>query len=126
MADFKFNSQKRPAGFPHHFDAHIYFQHTEQNEIESLREYLLSVFANRSSDVFVGDVIPREVGPHPLPMLELNFSRALFTDVVLFLMGHRKQLNVLVHPNTGNDIYDHTQGAMWLGKSLQLKMDKLT
>jgi aromatic ring-cleaving dioxygenase len=124
MTTSAFNSQIRPQNFPHHFDAHIYFTHDQQKEIEELREYLVSFYTGK--DVFVGNVINREVGPHPLPMLECNFSRAMFTDVVLFLMGNRKQFNVLIHPISGDDIYDHSQGAMWLGESLALKMERLS
>lgn len=117
-----FNSKIRPAAFPHHFDAHIYFQPEQLKDIEGLRDYLSMTFQNK--DVFIGNIIEAPIGPHPDCMLEINFSRAMFAEVVLFLMGNRKELNVLIHPNSGDDLYDHTQGAMWLGQSLQLKLEK--
>jgi DOPA 4,5-dioxygenase len=31
-------------------------------------------------------------------------------------------LNVLVHPQTGDDLADHSDNALWLGRKLRLKL----
>ena len=35
-----------------------------------------------------------------------------------------KKFNILVHPLTGDDYFDHTQGVMWLGESVELDLSK--
>lgn len=110
-----------PAGFEHDFDAHIYFPSDKTSFIESLRKKL--IFKFESSEVFVGDVIPEPIGPHTMPMLEVNFSNKRFAEMVPWLSIERGSLNVLVHPQTGDDYFDHTQGAIWLGRPVDLKLE---
>ncbi|MEK2644352.1 DOPA 4,5-dioxygenase family protein [Bdellovibrio sp. BCCA] len=115
---YKVNSQLLPEGFPREFDAHIYFSETSFEKAHRLREEAIARFAGQR--VFVGQMIPEAIGPHPIPMFEINFPKELFTDVVLWLMKARGDLSVLVHELTGNDLYDHTQAAMWLGEAVPL------
>ena len=119
--EYRLNSQHIPKDFPREFDAHIYFELAEIDVADVLREEIIAQFTNK--EVFVGDLIPKPVGPHTLPMFEVNFPRSLFQEVTLWLLHHRKNLNVLVHELTGDDLIDHTQGAMWLGRSVPLKYD---
>lgn len=116
--NFKVNSKLLPAGFPREFDAHIYFMISQIEAASILRDKIKAQFKDET--FFVGDVIPVPIGPHPLPMFEANFPQGLFTEVVLWLMKERGEFSVLVHPLSSDDYYDHTQGAMWLGKSLEL------
>ena len=115
---FKVNSQLLPTGFPREFDAHIYFNESNRAFAEEFRAKALKDFAGQQ--VFTGEMIPVPIGPHPTPMFEINFPKEMFTDVVLWLMKERKNLSVLVHELTGDDLYDHTQAAMWLGAAVPL------
>lgn len=115
---FKVNSKLLPDGFPREFDAHIYFSLDQLELATILRDKMKNHF--RDQVFFVGDMITLAIGPHPVPMFEANFPLAIFSDVVLWLMKERGELSVLVHPLSGDDVYDHTQGAMWLGRSLEL------
>ena len=117
------NSKLLPAGFPREFDAHIYFSADQLELATSLRDKIKSQF--KSETFFVGDMITEPIGPHPLPMFEANFPLALFSEVVLWLMKERGNFNVLVHPLSGDDYYDHTQGAMWLGEPVKLDYTRL-
>ena len=66
----------------------------------------------------------KPVGPHPLPMYQIGFERALFPDFVPWLQSVRGPLSILVHTRTRvSDLTDHSAGALWLGKSLDLKLD---
>ncbi len=121
--DFKFNSQLLPKQFPREFDAHVYFDSIDLLEATMLRDKLKLAF--KDMVFFVGDMCTEPIGPHPTPMFEANFTREHFAEVVLWLMKERGGFSVLIHPLTGNDIYDHTQGAMWLGKSVNLKYNVL-
>lgn len=121
---FKVNSQLLPQGFPREFDAHIYFSENTQSEAEQLRALALEKFKGRL--FFVGEMIPEPIGPHLLPMFEMNFPKDLFADVVLWLMSHRGSLSVLVHELTGDDLNDHTDAALWLGSPVALDLSRFT
>jgi aromatic ring-cleaving dioxygenase len=68
----------------------------------------------------------RLVGPHLLPMFEVNvFSPAQFGAFITWLSINRGPLSALVHPNTGDEVGDHTSGAIWLGPPVPLNIDIL-
>lgn len=115
---FKVNSQLLPSGFPREFDAHIYFNEANREQAAVLREKLKIDFVAKT--VFIGDLISKPIGPHPLPMFEVNFPVAHFAEMVLWLMKERGDLNVLVHALSGDDYQDHTKGALWLGSVVDL------
>lgn len=121
--DFKFNSQLLPEKFPRDFDAHIYYESIDLLEATMLRDNIKNHFKNIV--FFVGDMCTEPIGPHPLPMFEANFPMEHFAEVVLWLMKERGGFSVLVHPITGDEIYDHTQGAIWLGPSVRLNYSSL-
>lgn len=118
---YKVNSKLLPEGFPRQFDAHIYFEKDQLAFAEELRNKAIVSFKDQV--VFTGQLIPEPIGPHPTPMFEINFPKEKFTDVVLWLMHERGDLSVLVHELTGDDHYDHTQAALWLGPQLNLNYD---
>lgn len=72
----------------------------------------------------------KPVGPHPYPMFEVNlFTPAQFGAFIPWLVIHRGQLSVLVHPNTdepgshwGNELRNHTARATWLGDKVPLDL----
>lgn len=110
-----------PAGFPREFDAHIYFNIKSAKAAEALRVRAMAEFHDKK--VFVGMIIPEPIGPHPTPMFEINFPKVLFTEVTLWLMHERKNLSILIHELTGDDLYDHQQAALWMGPQVPLKYE---
>ncbi|WP_374001316.1 DOPA 4,5-dioxygenase family protein [Bdellovibrio bacteriovorus] len=116
------NSKLLPSGFPREFDAHIYFDKAHREKAEHFRDEAIRMFEGKK--VFVGEMIPEAIGPHPVPMFEINFPKEHFAEVVLWLMHERGDLSVLVHELTGDDLYDHTQAALWLGPAVELKYDR--
>ena len=40
-------------------------------------------------------------------------------------MLHREELNILVHPETGDDVADHTLRSLWLREKLELNVEVL-
>lgn len=112
------NSKLLPPNFPREFDAHVYFNESTEGVASELRDEALKFF--HGEKVFVGQMIPEPIGPHPLPMFEMNFPKEMFTEVVLWLMHRRGDLSILVHELTGDDYYDHTQAALWLGAEVPL------
>lgn len=119
--DLPVNSKMMPKDFPRQFDAHVYF--TEETRLDAIRfrDLMRTTFADQT--VFVGELIDRPIGPHLQPMWEANFPKELFTDIVLWLMHNRGNLTVLVHELSGDDLWDHTVGALFLGAPAPLTLD---
>jgi aromatic ring-cleaving dioxygenase len=68
----------------------------------------------------------KPIGPHPIAMFEVNlFTPAQFGAFIPWLVINRGPLSALLHPNTGDDIRDHTQRATWLGQPFPLQIGLL-
>ncbi|MFM9886390.1 MAG: DOPA 4,5-dioxygenase family protein [Burkholderiales bacterium] len=102
------------------YHAHIYYDPTTRETAARVREGLGARF-----DVRLGRWHDKPVGPHPISMYQVAFAVAEFPRVVPWLMVHREGLDVLVHPETGDDVIDHTDHAMWLGTKIDLDIDAL-
>lgn len=102
------------------YHAHVYFDAAQRGRAVRLRQELGRRFAVR-----IGGMHDRPVGPHPQAMFQAVFAAADFGRVVPWLMQHRDGLDVLVHPDTGDDLADHRDRALWLGRSLRLDLDTL-
>ncbi len=103
----------------HNYHAHIYFDAKEEEFARDLRKQISGKFS-----VVVGRMHLQPVGPHPKAMFQVLFSSELFATLVPWLQSARKKLDVLIHAESGNDMEDHTQLAMWLGNSLPLDLSK--
>ncbi|OQV14965.1 hypothetical protein BV898_10869 [Hypsibius exemplaris] len=108
---------------PRWFHGHVYFDSKSQAFAGQLQEKTKAAF--KGQPVRTGQLIPYPIGPHPTGMFEIDFSKAFFTDVVLWLERERGDLSVLVHELTGDEMYDHTQAALWLGPQQPLKFSVL-
>ena len=64
----------------------------------------------------------KPVGPHPLWSYQLAFPAASFSHVVGWLALDHGALDVFVHPNTGDELRDHRDCALWLGRSYALNL----
>lgn len=100
------------------FHAHIYFENSQFDIAGKIQQQIKKDLQKNLT--YIGELINRPIGPHPLPMFEIDFSTENFERIVTYLMIHRESLSVLIHPQSGNDLYDHSQCAMWLGKQLEL------
>jgi len=58
-------------------------------------------------------------------MYQVAFLPPQFGTVVPWLMLHREELDILVHPETGDDVADHTLHSLWLGEKLELNVEVL-
>ena len=106
------------------FHAHIYFEEDSAQSAEQLR----ALIGEKLNPILRhwGKLIHRPIGPHPTPMFEIDFTIEHFTEVVTFLMQNHGEHSVLIHPETGNDLIDHTTHALWLGKQLPLDLSNLS
>jgi DOPA 4,5-dioxygenase len=63
------------------------------------------------------------VGPHPQSMFQIAFPAEMLAAFVPWLMLNRDGLVVLLHPETGDDLADHTAHAAWFGAVLPLRLE---
>jgi DOPA 4,5-dioxygenase len=103
------------------YHAHIYYAPASKERAGAVRDGVAAQFP----DAILGRWHDVPVGPHPQAMYQIAFPVALFATLVPWLMLNRRDLAVLVHPETGNDYRDHSRHAMWLGEILALALDKL-
>jgi aromatic ring-cleaving dioxygenase len=99
--------------------AHVYFEADTRDAARALRDVLAAQFGDRIS---LGRFHERPVGPHPCWSYQIAFPPAQFADVVGWLALNRHGLDVLVHPNTGDELRDHRDCAVWLGNSHALDL----
>ncbi len=104
-----------------HYHAHVYFAPQQIALASQLHRELAERF-----DVALGRIYSFPIGPHPLPMFQVLFTAAQFAQLITWLLHNRKGLDVLVHGVSGDDLRDHTELTLWLGKSHPLDLSVLT
>ena len=102
------------------YHAHVYYLPETRADAAAVRERLSALF-----EVQLGRWHDLPVGPHSRGMYQVLFAAAEFARVVPWLMLNRRGLDVLVHPDTGDDLADHTSHALWLGNRLPLRLEAL-
>lgn len=105
------------------FDAHIYYDEAEIGNAAVVRERFLTDF--RDIELRVGRMHRGPIGPHPVPMFEINFRKELFRTVLDWFLTNRSGHTVLIHEVTGDDWRDHSEGALWLGEPVAIDFEKL-
>ena len=71
-------------------------------------------------------LLPRAVGPHPMPMFEFHFRGSDLELIKSWLVKNRSQHSVFIHPLSGDEINDHTRYAEFIGEALPLNISILT
>jgi aromatic ring-cleaving dioxygenase len=93
------------------FHAHIYYDQAKSRaRAERLRERVAADFPQA------------KLGPHPQSMFQIAFPADMLAAFVPWLMLNRDDLVVLLHPETGDDLTDHTAHAAWFGAILPLRL----
>jgi DOPA 4,5-dioxygenase len=103
--------------------AHVYFDASSRDAALALRETIAAEMAGRAD---LGRFHERPVGPHPMWSYQLAFAPARFAEVVGWLTLNHGGLDVFIHPNTGDELRDHRDCALWLGRSHVLNLAALT
>eukprot|EP01130_Rhizamoeba_saxonica_P003312 TRINITY_DN1407_c0_g1_i1.p2 TRINITY_DN1407_c0_g1~~TRINITY_DN1407_c0_g1_i1.p2 ORF type:complete len:159 (+),score=37.23 TRINITY_DN1407_c0_g1_i1:100-576(+) len=100
------------------FHIHIYTE--ESNEDKQNALYLIEKLKEAAStgiirvSVSKGFVYPE--GPHMFPNWEIGISHRYLAFVITFLMYHRKNNTVMIHPTGVEEYINHTQRELWLGE----------
>ncbi len=100
------------------YHAHVYYSEKTRKTAKRVRLSLNKLFKVR-----MGRWRDFPVGPHPVFSYQVAFKADQFNKIVPWLMEHHEGLSVLVHPNSPDDLMDHSEHALWLGKQLKLKLD---
>jgi DOPA 4,5-dioxygenase len=99
--------------------AHVYFDAHSRDAALAFRDRVAARFANR---VALGRFHERPVGPHPQWSYQIAFAPNELAEVVSWLCLNHGALDVLVHPNTGDELRDHRDSAIWIGRSYELDL----
>ena len=99
--------------------AHVYFDAGSRDDAWNFRDVVTGQFGD---SVEIGRFHERPVGPHPQWSFQIAFAPAQFSDVVSWLALNHRTLDVFVHPNTDDELRDHRDSAIWLGRSYQLDL----
>ena len=103
------------------YHIHIYYTEAEGPEAaRALRDALAARF-----EVELGMWRETAGGPHPSAMFQVAFAAPRFAEIVPWLMLNRGGLDVLVHPETGDDVADHGDFALWLGRVLPIDFEAI-
>lgn len=102
--------------------AHVYFDAASRAAAQELRE---AVIAHLGDVVQMGRFHERPVGPHPQWSYQIAFTPNHFAEVICWLALNRGTLDVFVHPNTDDELRDHRDRAIWLGRSYELNLSAL-
>ena len=105
-----------------HYHAHIYYEPARTRDAAALLRAQLEEICPEAR---LGAWHDEPVGPHPQAMYQVAFAPAHLATILPWLMLNRGALNVLVHPETGNDYADHSRHALWLGAVLPLRLEVL-
>ena len=111
-------SDRAPSNDFERYHAHVYFT---EHQSELAREVCMGAW--QACHVGLGRLHQKPVGPHPLPSCQLSFDSDEFERIIGWLQAHRGELNVLVHPLTGDALAEHTTHARWLGASVTLRTE---
>jgi len=102
--------------------AHVYYDAGERGDAAVLR----AAFERMAADapiLFVGGMVDRPVGPHPIPQFEIHFPASARETVTRAI--EPTGLRALIHPLTDDDLADHTTLAHWIGEPLDLDVSVL-
>ncbi len=100
------------------YHAHLYYP---VSEIENAKKVIDKVVEN--FDFKIGRMWDKPVGPHPVGSCQITVPVKALNHFIPWLMKNRDQYDIFFHANTGDDLFDHTQMVMWLGREHSLNLD---
>ncbi len=93
------------------YHAHVYYDADSKGRAEKLRGLLEAAFPEAD----YGRWHDRPIGPHPDWSYQVGFTAEHFARIIPWLALNRDGLTLFVHPNTGDDLSDHRDHALWMG-----------
>lgn len=103
---------------PHAYHAHVY-RAASGPELRDLHAKARAELKN----VTVGRLHDEPIGPHTRAMFQIALAPDQLEHVLPWLLGHRGDCPVLIHPVHGDEYREHSQDALWLGSPLMLDLE---
>ena len=103
----------------YHF--HLYYA-LEEEQIAKATE-VLNKLSKDKPGIPIGRIWEKPVGPHPEGSCQVTVEREHFSEMMEYFFENRQGLSLFIHPNTGDDLRDHTEHTVWLGREYQLKTE---
>ena len=97
----------------YHF--HLYYNDSNIGYAKKLGELIAENFSAR-----IGHFHTANVGPHPMWSCQILVDSNNFYQVYSYLVLNREDVSVFIHPDTNEDLIDHTKYISWLGKPISL------
>ena len=101
--------------------AHVYFDAATRDPAWALRERIEKEF-----EIQMGRFHEKPVGPHPMFSYQVTVRNGQIGAMISWLTLNHGDLIVFIHPNTGQDLEDHRDRAVWIGRSVPLALDIFT
>ncbi|MGR5068895.1 MULTISPECIES: DOPA 4,5-dioxygenase family protein [Vibrio] len=103
------------------YHVHVYFPLQRKEEAQALNDIIRR---EREDVLHVFPLVCKLVGPHKMPMFEMHLE-SLSEEFVAWLDNHRGVFSALIHPVSNEELLDHTERAIWLGRELGVFEEKL-
>lgn len=110
------------------YDFHIYYKNDQVKEGITLKNKILSEFKDEiNNDLIILKVLWGPlIGPHHFDFFEVDIKDVnAFIKFFTWIQLNHGNLSVLVHPNSGDMLKDHTLFAAWIGEKQPLKEEIL-
>jgi DOPA 4,5-dioxygenase len=108
-------------------DIHTLFEFKDLKRCTQIYDNFLSFLKENNIPFEKNRIFERPVGPWPTPMWQLVLKgENFYSDLgkaISWLFLNRGEFSVMIHPNTSDELLDHTERTIWLGKSYELKLE---
>ena len=102
------------------YHAHVYYDAGSRDAAAELRAAVEDRFEAR-----MGRWHDNPIGPHPMGSYQIAFEPALFAEIVPWIALNRRGLTIFLHPETGDDVPDHSDHAIWMGAQQEIDLSVL-
>ena len=106
------------------FHCHVYFSPDQADQVDRADALLTKIEANFG--LVRGRFHTKPVGPHVGGSCMVHFDLEMFGTLVPWLMENREGLTCFIHGDTGDDMVDHTDYVLWLGKEWELDLARFS
>ena len=100
------------------FHFHLYYELDDIAKVENLIIKLKEI-----DHVQIGRIHKKPVGPHPIGSCQITVFKENYYEMTEWFLNNRDGIDLFIHPVSGEDLIDHTDFAMWIGKSYELNLD---
>lgn len=101
-----------------YFHFHLYFSVEQMQIAKDLASKIHELFSFK-----IGRLWDRPIGPHPVCSCQVSVPVEKFDELVFWILENRSGISFFIHPVTGDDFLDHSERAIWIGKSYELDLD---